>query len=253
MNNNQLISIEGNIGVGKSTFVSLLLTHIKESDVVSEPVDKWLNITDSDGLNILKAFYDDKERWSYTFQNLAYITRMDAIETKIKETCAKLIFLDRSINTDKNVFAKMLYDDKLISELEYNIYNCWNKFYTTHIRDATNIKTIYLRCSPNIANERIKKRGRKEESSIGIDYLEKLHSYHEQWLMNDNVNVLVLDCNKDFENDLEYQIEIINKVKEFVNIQNIISEDLVKKRNELQQQITTDDYIMNLLSEENNI
>ena len=44
----QLISIEGNIGVGKSTFVSLLLETIKDSDVVPEPIDRWLNIKDKD-------------------------------------------------------------------------------------------------------------------------------------------------------------------------------------------------------------
>ena len=214
----QLISIVGNIGVGKSTFVSLLLETIKDSDVVPEPIDRWLNIKDKDGLNILKAFYDDKERWGYTFQNLAYITRLEAIEEKIKNSKCDLLFLDRSLNTDKNVFAKMLYDDKLISELEYKIYNCWNEFYTKHIRDATNIKTIYLRCSIETASLRIKKRGRKEEETIGNDYLEKLFNYHETWLMTGSPNVLVLDCDKDFENDKDYQNEIMNKVKEFIKI-----------------------------------
>lgn len=212
----QLLSIEGNIGVGKSTFVKLLLDNITDSDVVSEPIDKWLNIKDSSGLNILKAFYDDKKRWSYTFQNLAYITRMDSIETKIKTSESNLIFLDRSINTDMNVFAKMLYDDELISELEYNIYKCWTDFYAKHIRDTTNIKIIYLRCDIDVAVDRIKKRGREEEESIGRDYLEKLHMYHEKWLMTDLPNVLVLDCNKDFEYDLEYQSEIIENVKIFI-------------------------------------
>jgi deoxyadenosine/deoxycytidine kinase len=213
----QLVSIEGNIGVGKSTFVNLLLNNISDSDVVSEPIDKWLNIKDSSGLNILKAFYDDKKRWSYTFQNLAYVTRMDSIESKIKTSESNLIFLDRSINTDMNVFAKMLYADELISELEYNIYKCWTEFYATHIRDTTNIKIIYLRCDIDIAVDRIKKRGRIEEESIGRDYLEKLHMYHEQWLMVGLSNVLVLDCNKDFENDIDYQTEIIEKVKLFIN------------------------------------
>jgi deoxycitidine kinase len=212
----QLISIEGNIGVGKSTFVSLLMSQIKKSDVVSEPIEKWLSITDSDGLNILKAFYDDQKKWSFTFQSLAYITRIDSIESKIKSSDAEIIFLDRSLNTDKHIFAKMLYNDKLMSELEYKIYNCFSECYIAHTRDTTNIKTIYLRCSYETAYERIMKRGRTEEATISKEYLEKLHKYHEEWLMNDNPNVLVLDCDKDFESDEIYRNIIIKKVKLFI-------------------------------------
>ena len=58
----QFVSIEGNIGVGKSTFVKLLLEQIKDSDVVNEPVEQWLKIKDSDGKNILGEFYEDKKR-----------------------------------------------------------------------------------------------------------------------------------------------------------------------------------------------
>ena len=212
----QFVSIEGNIGVGKSTFVKLLLEQIKDSDVVNEPVEQWLKIKDSDGKNILGEFYEDKKRWAYTFQSLAYVTRMNNIEDKIKTSDAKTIFLDRSINTDKNIFAKMLFDDGILSELEYNIYNCWNDFYSTHIRDISNIKTIYLKCDIDCAISRIKKRGRVEEMSIGYDYIEKLHKYHEEWLMSDNPNVLVLNCNRDFEYDLEYQNEIIETVRNFI-------------------------------------
>lgn len=213
----QFVSIEGNIGVGKSTFVKLLLEHIKDSDVVNEPVEQWLKIKDSDGKNILGEFYEDKKRWAYTFQSLAYVTRMQNIEDKIKTSFAKTIFLDRSINTDKNIFAKMLYDDGILSELEYNIYNCWNTFYSS-IRDISNIKTIYLKCDIDCAIDRIKKRGRIEEMTIGYDYIEKLHKYHEEWLVSDNPNILILNCNKDFEHDLEYQNEIIEIVKNFIKM-----------------------------------
>jgi len=207
-----IISIEGNIGVGKSTFTNILQNIFRESKIVEEPVDMWLNTITKSGENILGLFYKDIPRWGYTFQNLAYVTRMMKIQDAIK-TNKSIIFLDRSLGTDKNVFEKMLYDDKLITDIEHNMYNLWCDFYKNYVNNMSSWKYIYLRCTPNTSYERIKKRGREEEKNITLEYLEKLHKYHEEWLMNTN-DVLIIDCDKDFENNLEYQQEIINKVKE---------------------------------------
>jgi len=207
-----IISIEGNIGVGKSTFTNILQNIFRESKIVEEPVDMWLNTITKSGENILGLFYKDIPRWGYTFQNLAYVTRMMKIQDAIK-TNKSIIFLDRSLGTDKNVFEKMLYDDKLITDIEHNMYNLWCDFYKNYVNNMSSWKYIYLRCNPNTSYERIKKRGREEEKNITLEYLEKLHKYHEEWLMNTK-DVLIIDCDKDFENNLEYQQEIINKVKE---------------------------------------
>jgi len=212
----QLISIEGNIGVGKSTFTTLLNNKIENSLLVPEPVDIWLNIKDKN-TNMLKLFYNDIDRWAYTFQNMAYITRSMLIEDTIKKNIDsdKTIFLDRSLGTDRNVFEKMLYDDKKISEIEHQCYDLWCNFYDKYVRSNIKNKTIYLRCDPLVSFERIQKRGRNEEKNINNEYLEKLHIYHDRWLLN-NPHVLVLDCNKDFEFNIDYQNDLINQVKKYV-------------------------------------
>lgn len=104
--NKKIISIEGNIGVGKSTFISILKNKWPNCDIVSEPVELWKDLTNDDNKNILQMFYEDINRWSYTFQNLACITRMMKIEDKINESNSEYIFLDRSLATDKHVFEK---------------------------------------------------------------------------------------------------------------------------------------------------
>lgn len=210
--NKSIIAIEGNIGVGKSTFTNILKKTYKNSIIVSEPVDLWMNLKDNSGENILGLFYKDKNRWAYSFQNLAYVTRMIKINEAIKNnTDNNIIFLDRSLGTDKNVFEKMLHDDKILSDIEHSMYNLWCDFYNNNVNNLSNQKIIYLRCDPQIAYDRIKKRGRIEEESVSMEYLQKLHKYHEDWL-NNNDNVIIIDCNKDFENDLKYQDEIINKL-----------------------------------------
>ena len=207
-----IIAIEGNIGVGKSTFTNILQKNFNDSIIVSEPVDLWLDIksTKSDE-NILGLFYKDIPRWGYTFQNMAYVTRMMKIQNGINSD-KNIVFLDRSLGTDKNVFEKMLYDDGLIIDIEHKIYELWSDFYINYINNDYIIKYIYLRCKPETAYERIQKRGRDEEKNITIDYLKKLHTYHEKWLLN-NDNTLIIDCDKEFEIDDIYQNDIINKIK----------------------------------------
>ena len=215
----EIISIEGNIGAGKSTFVNLLKHNVANCEVVDEPVEMWKEIRDTDGTNILQKFYDDIPRWAYSFQNLTCITRMMKIEDTIRNSTAEYIFLDRSLGTDCNIFEKMLYDSGKISEIEHQMYNLWCDFYQKFVRSDTNNIIIYLRCDPETSLARIKKRGRVEEQHITLDYLSDLHRYHEKWLIdNPTSNVIVIDSDNDFENNLEYQKEIIDAIMTQINI-----------------------------------
>jgi len=222
MNTKQIISIEGNIGAGKSTFVDIINKNVVNSEIVCEPVEMWKSLKDSDGSNILQKYYKDIPRWAYSFQNLACITRMMKIEDTIRQSNADFIFLDRSLGTDKNVFEKMLYDSKKITELEHQMYGLWCDFYHKYVRPEFENIVIYLRCSPDTALTRIKKRGRVEEQDIALEYLKDLHEYHEKWLMKscetNGLNVIVVDCDKDFENDIQYQNQVINRVVNEINL-----------------------------------
>jgi deoxyguanosine kinase len=191
-----MICIEGNIGVGKTTLIRKLEDCIPDAEFVFEPVDTWKNIKDENGENILQKFYNDQERWAYSFQTLAYITYMKEIEDIIKNSKANKIVLDRSLDTNKYIFEKMLYNNGKISEIEHKMYHLWFDFYHKYVKNNFNNIIIYLRCEPEIASERIKKRGRVEEKDITIEYLTQLHNYHDEWLLNKD-NVLVVDCSND--------------------------------------------------------
>lgn len=139
-----IISIQGNIGVGKSTLLDILKLQFPNSAFVGEPVDLWCNLKDNTtNTNILDAFYQDKTRWSYTFQNMAYITRMMTLLDHLNKPY-DYIFMDRSMDTDKNVFGKMLYDQGHMTTLEWNIYNIWNEYYEKYVNSNDKKNIIYL-------------------------------------------------------------------------------------------------------------
>jgi deoxycitidine kinase len=210
---NKTFIIQGNIASGKTTLCKLLDTD--RAEVIYEPVDKWINLTDSNNNNILKLYYDDKERYAYTFQTYAFLTRAKLLKEKQKKP---LRFMERCIMTDKHIFAKALYDTKIMSELEWKMYKDWSEWIYNDIVQNNGEPTgyIYIRCEPEISYERLKYRSRSEEDTVPLEYLQLLHKYHDDWLLNDK-NVLVIDVNKDFEHDKEELECIMKKINEFID------------------------------------
>jgi deoxyadenosine/deoxycytidine kinase len=209
----QFVSIEGNIGVGKSTFVKLLLEKIKDSDVVNEPVEQWLKIKDSDGKNILGEFYEDKKRWAYTFQTCALLTRQKNMQQMIKhlsdtDKTNQIILTERSILTDRHIFAEMLHETGMLTEIEWNLYNnlfeVISQSYQVH-------GVIYLSTSCKTSKDRIAVRGRPEEEEISMNYLNDLHKQHEKWLSSPSLPVLTLSTEPDSSLDNN-----IRDIKDFV-------------------------------------
>ena len=225
--NKIIVSVEGNIGVGKSTFINILKSKWPYGcEVISEPVDIWKNITNSDGKNILQMFYEDIPRWAYSFQNVACITRMMKMENIIRNSTSNYIFLDRSLGTDKNVFEAMLHDQGHLTQIEHSMYNMWCDFYHKYVRPQDNQIYIYLRASPETCALRIKKRARVEEESIRLDYLKGLNDYHDAWLLKEP-NVIIIDCEEEFELNESKHFEMINKIKSKLDLI-ILNENQIK-------------------------
>lgn len=188
------IYIEGNIGTGKTTFLKWLekTPEFKES-IVYEPVDEWLTLKDESGSNILDKFYQDQYRWSFTFQINSFISRLHK-EAQNKSS-TKLV--ERSVFTDRICFAKTCYESHKMTSMEYDIYTRWHDWLCGKFK-VNPSGYIYLRTDPKISYQRIKNRNRDEESSIPIEYLEKLHTIHDEWLLSiKDIPVLVIDVSED--------------------------------------------------------
>lgn len=214
----RLFSIEGNIGSGKSTLIKMLKENKDNKNIIfmEEPVSKWIEIQDTDGHNMIEKFYNNKKRYAFSFQIMAFISRLSMIKQCIKKNPNATIICERSINTDRNVFAKMLYDDGDIEDVEYQIYLNW---FDEFINDIPNTGIIYVKTSPKISHERVIKRKRKGED-IPLIYLERCHLYHETWINTTDVPVLKLfgDEDKNYTNDYTLWLNIIEQfVKDYSN------------------------------------
>ena len=225
--------IEANIGAGKTTFIEKLKKYYANNNsiiCIEEPVDEWLKFKDSNQNNILNLFYNDQKRWSYTFQMNAFMTRIETIKKKYSKN--KIHFIERSIYTDKNCFALIGKENGFISEIEWKLYNNWFEWLNNKF-DVEPSGYIYIKTSPETCYERIKKRSRREESNIPIEYLQKLSTKHEEWLVknqqNSSVPILILDGEKDFENDESIFIDYLQKIDTFysqINSNTIISKNI---------------------------
>jgi deoxyadenosine/deoxycytidine kinase len=135
------------------------------------------------------------------------------LKKEIKKNKYDIIITERSLNTDRYVFAKMLYDDKKIDEIQYQIYLKW---FEDFLEEIPKIEIIYIRTSPHVAHERVKKRAREGESIIELEYLEYCHKYHENWLNHDKMLSLVFDGNVNIYEEPKVLENWITSIKKYM-------------------------------------
>lgn len=212
-----IFSIEGNIGSGKSTLVSNIKTSYSGKKIngrtvicVQEPVSIWNDIKDKSGTTILEKFYADQEKYSFPFQMMAYISRLAILKETISENPDAIIITERCTDTDKHVFAQMMYDSGKMEDINFAIYLKWYEFF---LKDVPVMGHIYVKTDHTKCDERIKNRSRTGEDGIPLEYLEACHDYHENWLISKE-NKLILDGNHDISSD-EYN-GFLNQIEQYI-------------------------------------
>jgi len=141
---------------------------------------------------------------------MAYISRLAKLKRLVKKNPNSIIITERSVLTDKNVFAKMLYDDKKIEEVNYIIYLKW---FDEFIKEIPITGYIYVDVTPETSYTRVLKRNRQGED-IPLSYLRACNLYHLRWLEKEK-NVLMLDAEGNFEQDNELQYKMLEKISGF--------------------------------------
>lgn len=200
-----IITIDGNIGSGKTSILNYLHKYNKIS-IDLEPVENWQQYIDN--------IYSNDKKDIFKFQIRVWLDRCWIQEKQEKS----LILMERSPYFIKNVFINNYYNSGDLTLNEYNtLMNLFLK--TDHIWCPNAI--IYLRSNPINCLARIHKRNRKGEDKIELGYINALHELHEsayENAINNRMNIIVIDVeNKSIS---ELANEIYNSLvfkKEFIN------------------------------------
>ncbi|MBN1549144.1 deoxynucleoside kinase [Candidatus Babeliales bacterium] len=221
-NKAKTLILEGNVGAGKSTFLGIIGKYL-DVQLVYEPHEKWQNLGTGD--NLLDKFYNDTKRWAYTFQTYAFVTRVLEQEEQALKRPGGVQVLERSVFSDRYCFARNCYEMGVMSPLEWRLYQEWFSWLVDRYVTKP-VGFIYLKTSPEVCYQRMCKRNRSEESSVSLNYLKMLHAKHEEWLVTKkgianylrDIPVLVLECNKEFEQDEQEQERHMNCIIDFFDL-----------------------------------
>jgi deoxycitidine kinase/deoxyguanosine kinase len=193
---NRIVSLDGNIGAGKTTLLAKIRKNFPNLlYVVDEPVDTWTALKDGEGKSLLEHFYEDKKRWAYTFQNAAILSRLRVLKDALaKAQPGQVILTERSVLTDRFVFAEMLKEKGDIDPLEWSLYQMW---YDTFATDLPMAGILYVTTDVPTSSLRIKVRNRTGEAEIPDAYLQDLERQHEAWLASTKLPVQRISTEED--------------------------------------------------------
>jgi deoxyadenosine/deoxycytidine kinase len=188
-----LITLDGNIGAGKSTLLEAIGRNLSDVvTVIQEPVGIWMTMKNAEGKSLLELFYSDIPRWAYTFQNCAILTRLLETQKILKAYAAgeiktPVIITERSVLTDRHVFAQMLKSQRKLDDLEWQLYMKW---FDAFAAEMPYRGIIHLTTSATTSKDRIALRQRAGEEGIPLEYLNDLDAAHHTWMDSAELPVL---------------------------------------------------------------
>jgi deoxyadenosine/deoxycytidine kinase len=199
------VSIAGNIGAGKTTLTGLLAKHYKWSPLYE----------DIENNPYLDDFYNDMAKWSFNLQVYFLGKRFEQLK-KIKNE-KKNVIQDRTIYEDAHIFASNLHDMGLLRTRDFDNYLTLFNLMSSLVDPPSLL--IYLKASIPKLVEQIHKRGREYETTINIEYLNRLNHKYENWVSSyDKGRVLIIDIDAlDFVNNKEDLSFIIDKIEVELN------------------------------------
>lgn len=197
---NRYVAIAGNIGVGKSSLTGLLSKHFGW-EAFYESVDDNPYLAD---------FYDDMRRWSFNLQ-IYFLSSRFRHQKEMMKNEASLI-QDRTIYEDVEIFAKNLYEMNLMSDRDFKNYQALFSEMSYYLRPPDLL--IYLRAQVPTLVHQIQQRGRDYETTIRIDYLERLNRLYEDWIDRYPHDKLIIETDDlDFVNNQEDLGKIIEQIE----------------------------------------
>ncbi|HMU10144.1 MAG TPA: deoxynucleoside kinase [Ferruginibacter sp.] len=203
------VTIEGNIGAGKTTLAHLLSKHFNARLVLEEFADN----------PFLPKFYENPGQYAFPLELFFMAERYKQLKELLQ---TKDMF--QNITVSDYLFTKCLLFAKVnLPEEEFRLYQKLFEIINPQIVQPDIL--IYLHTPVKKLQENIKKRNREYEQSIPNDYLFTLQETYTQYIKQHNIKTLFVDAgNADFLGNEEHLKVIIDALdKEYDEGQHYIT------------------------------
>lgn len=187
------VTIEGNIGAGKTTLSHLLAKHFNARLVLEQFADN----------PFLAKFYENPKQYAFPLELFFMAERFKQLKELIQQ---KDLF--QNVTISDYLFTKCLLFAKVnLPEDEFRLYQ--RLFEIIHQQLLQPDILIYLHAPVNKLQQNIKKRGRTFEQSIPDDYLFSIQETYTHYIRQHNLKTIFVDAsNADFLHN-EQHLQVI--------------------------------------------
>ncbi|MBH2003740.1 MAG: deoxynucleoside kinase [Sphingobacteriia bacterium] len=187
------ITIEGNIGVGKTTLANLLARQLNARLILEEFADN----------PFLPKFYENPAQYAFPLELFFMAERYKQLKEMVH---TKELF--QTVTVSDYLFTKCLLFAKVnLPEEEFRLYQ--KLFDIIHQQLVFPDILIYLHAPVSKLQQNIKKRNREFEQSIPDEYLFNIQETYTHYIKQHNIKTLFIDAsNADFQGN-EAHIKVI--------------------------------------------
>ncbi len=181
--NYHFITIEGNIGAGKTTLAHLLAKHYDARLIVEEFADN----------PFLAKFYENPKQYAFPVELFFMAERYK----QLKDLIQTRDMFQRVTITDYLFTKCLLFAKVTLPEEEFRLYQ--KLFDIIHQQLTQPDLLIYLHAPVSRLQQNIRKRNRSYEQTIPDSYLENIQETYFQYIKQHNIKTLIIDAeNADF-------------------------------------------------------
>ena len=198
----QFITIEGNIGAGKTTLAHILSKKLNARLILEEFADN----------PFLPKFYKDPQQYAFPLELFFMAERYKQLKDLLHTTD-----LFQNVTVSDYLFTKCLLFAKVnLPDEEFRLYQ--KLFEIIHQQLLHPEILIYLHAPVSKLQQNIKKRQREYEQGIADEYLFKVQETYTSYIKQHNIKTIFVDAsNADFLGNEKHVDVVLNALEQDFN------------------------------------
>lgn len=180
------LTVEGNIGAGKTTLARMLASHFKSKLILEEFADN----------PFLPQFYQNPKQYAFPLELFFMAERYK----QLKEVLLSKDIFHQGIVSDYLFTKSLLFAKVTLSEEEFRLYQRLFDIINPHLVQPDLL--IYLHAPVEKLQQQIKQRNRSYEQSIPDEYLLRLQATYLEYIKQHPLRTLIIDtAHTNFEHE----------------------------------------------------